>query len=194
MPKFTRDDVDKFFDYGIDIAHRTIYMGSAAVEADDESGVDAIMAERVIKALHILDQKSEPITIIMNNPGGDWYHGMGIYDAIKSCQSEVTVKVFGMAMSMGAMILQAADHRQVAPNARIMIHYGYMSWSGDSKKFQKWSDECKRTDEEALDILLAKVHEKHPTFKREQLHEMLRDDTILTAIEAVNLGLADDVL
>ena len=153
-----------------------------------------MMAERVIKALHILDQKAEAITIIMNNPGGDWYHGMGIYDAIKGCQSEVTVKVYGMAMSMGAMILQAADHRQVSPNSKIMVHYGYMSWGGDSKKFQKWAEECKRTDIEAEDILLARIQDKHPTFKIEQLREMLRDDTILTAQEAVNLGLADDIL
>ena len=37
MAKFTRDDVDKFFDYGIDIAHRTIYMGSVSIEEGEDS-------------------------------------------------------------------------------------------------------------------------------------------------------------
>lgn len=194
MAKFTRDDVDKFFDYGIDMAHRTIYMGSASVEEDNETGVDAIMAERVIKALHILDQKQEPITIIMNNPGGDWYHGMGIYDAIKGCQSEVTVKVYGMAMSMGAVILQAADHRQLAPNSRFMIHYGYTTLVGHAKNVQNWAKEDKKISVLMEDIFIAKIQEKHPLFKREALMEMLDPDTILNAQEAVSLGLADEVL
>lgn len=194
MAKFTRDDVDKFFDYGIDLAHRTIFMGSVTIEEGEDSGVDAHMAERVIKALHILDQKNEPITIIMNNPGGDYYHGMAIYDAIKACQSEVTIKVFGMAMSMGAFILQAADHRLMAPNSRFMIHYGYDSLNGHSKNVEKWAEESKKLSALGEDILLEKIQEKHPTFKREQLKAMLDPDTILSAQETVNLGLADDIL
>ena len=195
MAKFTRDDVDKFFDYGIDLAHRTIYMGSVTVTEDgEESGTDAHMAERVIKALHILDQKNEPITIIMNNIGGDWYSGMGIYDAIKTCQSEVTVKVFGSAMSMGAIILQAADIRQLAPNSKIMIHYGFTGYSGHSKTFQKWAEEYKKIDKDMERILLDKIKEKHPTFTKDQLVDLLDHDTILTAQEAINLGLGDEVL
>lgn len=194
MAKFTRDDVDKFFDYGIDLAHRTIYIGSATVESDDESGVDATMAERVIKALHILDQKNEPITILMNNPGGDYYHGMAIYDAIKACQSEVTIKVFGVAMSMGAAILQAADNRVMAPNARLMIHYGYDSFDGHAKNAQVWAEENKKLNKLMEQLLLERIQEKHPTFKLEQLEKMLDPDTILNAQETVNLGLADEVL
>ena len=194
MAKFTRDDVDKFFDYDIDIPHRTIYMGSADVSDEGESGTDAVMAERVIKALHLLDQKDEPITIIMNNPGGDWYHGMAIFDAIKSCQSEITIKVYGVAMSMGAVILQAADNRQLAPNSRVMIHYGYAGMDGHSKTFQKWADEFKKIDKEMEDILLEKIREKHPTFKKEDLEKLLDHDSILSAKEAVNLGLADEIL
>lgn len=194
MAKFTRDDVDKFFDYGIDIAHRTIYMGSVTIEEGEDSGVDAHMAERIIKALHLLDQKNEPITIIMNNPGGDYYHGMAIYDAIKACQSEITIRVFGMAMSMGALILQAADNRVMAPNSRFMIHYGFDSLHGTAKNVERWMEESKKLSKLAEDLLLERIREKHPTFKAEQLKAMLDPDTILDAQETVNLGLADEVL
>jgi len=194
MAKFTRDDVDKFFDYGIDIAHRTIYMGSVSIDDGEDSGVDAQMSERVIKALHLLDQKNEPITIIMNNPGGDWYHGMAIYDAIRGCQSEVTIKVYGMAMSMGAVILQAADHRIMAPNAKFMIHYGYDNLSGHSKNVRVWAKEADKLNVNMEDIFLEKIQEKHPTFKKEELEKMLDPDTILNAQETVNIGLADEVL
>ncbi len=195
MAKFTRDDVDKFYDYDLDIAHRTIYLGSDVDDDGEDHGVNAAMAERVIKALHLLDQKKEDITIIMNNPGGDWYHGMAIYDAISGCQSTITIKVYGMAMSMGAVILQAADHRVMAPNAKFMIHYG-TAGSADthSKIYQKWAKEYEKVDTAMEDIFLEKIHTKHPTFKREELEKLLDYDTILTAQETVNLGLADEVL
>ncbi len=194
MARINRDDVDKLYDYDLYIPSRTIYMGS--VESDmegGESGVEAVMAERVIKALHLLDQKDEPITIIMNNPGGDWYHGMAIYDAIKGCQSHVTIKVYGMAMSMGGVILQAADKRIMSPNSRFMMHYGYMGWEGHSKTFDKWADENKKINSEMEQILLEKIQEKDPKYTLEDLKEALDHDTILDSQAAVDLGLADEV-
>lgn len=195
MPKFTRDDVDKLFDYDISLPHRTIYMGSSETDMENgESGVDSRMSERVIKGLLLLDQKQEDITIIMNNPGGDWYHGMAIYDAIKACKSHVTIKVYGHAMSMGAVILQAADRRVLAPNSRVMIHYGYDGMSGHSKTVQKWAEEFKKINREMEQVLLNKIRDKDPNFKLEELQKLLDHDTILNAEEAVKLGLADEVL
>src|SRR5688572_25841186 len=105
--RHTRDDIDKFHDYNIYIPTRTLYMGSEYTDDTGESGVDALMASRFLKNLSILEAiNQEPITIIMNNPGGDWFHGVAIYDAIKAAKSHVTIKVLGMAMSMGAVILQ----------------------------------------------------------------------------------------
>jgi ATP-dependent Clp endopeptidase proteolytic subunit ClpP len=200
MARVTKDDIDKFFDYDIDLTNRTLYVGSVSVTDDgDESGVDAIMAERVIKALHLLEaqgpQGDKPITIIMNNPGGDWYHGMAIYDAIKSCKNHITIKVFGMAMSMGSIILQAADERILAPNAKVMIHYGYMGMPANHTKiFQKWAEETKRINHQMVDIYMEKILSKNPNFQRKKLIKMCNFDTILTAQEAVNLGLADSIL
>lgn len=195
MARINKESIDRLYDYDIHVETRTVYMGSTEVDLDgNESGTDPKMAERIIKALHLLDQKNEPITIIMNNPGGDWYAGMAIYDAIKACQSEITIKVLGMAMSMGSVILQAADHRALAPNSRVMIHYGFAGMDGHSKTFQKWAEEYKRIDSEMESVLLAKIKEKHPTFTIDKLKELLDHDTILTARDAVNLGLADEVL
>lgn len=195
MAKMTRDDIDKLYDYDLFVPTRTIYMGSITSDPNEgDSGVDAIMAERVIKALHILDQKDEPITIIMNNPGGDWHHGMAIYDAIKQCKSHITIKVLGMAMSMGAIILQAADERIMSPNSRYMMHYGTMGLSPThSKIFDKWSDENKRMNKEMEQILLRRIREKHPTHTLSDLEKDLNYDTILTASETVAMGLADKV-
>lgn len=194
--RVNRDDVDKFHDADIYIPQRTIYMGSVSIEDEVESGVDASMAERLIKNLTILDNlNNEPITIIMNNPGGDWYHGIGIYDAIANAKSHVTIKVYGMAMSMGAVILQAADERVISPRSKFMIHYGTMAINNThSKIFDKWSEENKKINKEMEQIFLDKIREKHPDFKLKKLEEMLNFDTILTARETVDLGLADKVI
>lgn len=193
--RVNRDDIDKFHDYGIYVPKRTIYLGSVNVDSDGgEAGVDASMAERVIKNLTILDTvKEEAITIIMNNPGGDVNHGLAIYDAIKACRSHVTVKVYGYAMSMGSVILQAADNRVMAPNSSQMIHYGEMGVEKHQKTVYKIADEAKRIDRWMEQMYLEKIQAKHPKFTLQRLKQMLNFDTFLTAEQSVELGLADEV-
>ena len=56
--RLNRDDIDKFHDYSLHVPSRTIYMGSENGEQWEngaESGVDAIMAERFIKNILILE-------------------------------------------------------------------------------------------------------------------------------------------
>lgn len=195
MARINRDDIDKLYDYDLYVPSRTIYIGSTEDDIErGESGVNSIMAERALKAIHLLDQKDEPITIIMNNPGGDWYHGMAIYDAIKGAKSFVTIKVYGMAMSMGSIILQAADERLMAPNARFMIHYGTMGFDGHSKDFDKWAKENKVFNNQMEQLLLDKIQEKNPEFELKDLQEKLNFDTMLSAQETIDLGLADKII
>ena len=197
--KINRDDVDKFYDYELHIPSRTMYMGSVSIDVDEgESGTDAAMAERLIKGLHILDNAApsgdQPITIIMNNPGGDEYDGLAIYDAIKACKNHVTIKVYGKAMSMGGIILQAADKRIMSRNARFMMHFGTFSMSANAQDVYKWVDENKKVDQLMIDIFMEKMLEKDKGMTEKKIRSMLKADFIVDAKEAVALGLADSVL
>lgn len=201
MARIIRDDVDRFFEYGIDVNTRTVYVGSAETnDSDEESGVDHKMAEKAIKALHILDSLSpsgdKPITIIMNNPGGDEYHGLAIFDAIKACRNHVSIKVFGHAMSMGSIILQAADpgSRIMAPNSRMMIHFGTWGVHDHPKTVYKWAEEGKKFDKWMVDLYLKKIRQKHPKYQRKKVEDMCNFDHFLTAEQAVEIGLADKIL
>ena len=161
MTRINKETLDRWFDYNVDVESRTIYMGSIQSDMDFESGVNSSMAEYFIKGIHMLESKSvDSITIIMNNPGGDWYHGMAIYDAIKMSKCHCTIKVYGHAMSMGSIILQAADKRIMMPNSRFMIHFGYDGRSDHSKTVEKWADEGKRLSYDMentyLDVMLEK--------------------------------------
>jgi ATP-dependent protease ClpP protease subunit len=201
-------------------------MGSTSSDDDDEAGVDFSMAERVTKALHILDtydaeaRKGEkPISIIMNNPGGDVIHGMGIYDAVANCKNHVTIRVIGHAMSMGSVILQAADKRVMTKNSLMMIHYGYGGVPAHSKTSQKWGKWEKEFDKKVLEkIYLEKIGDRTITLEkylnlidkadeipkgnaknkkinitRERLEAMLNFDTFIDAETALELNLINEI-
>lgn len=199
MAKLVKESIDRFYDYDIHTETRTIYIGSVDSDAEyGESGTDAAMAERAIKALHILDSVAptgdKPITVIMNNPGGDEYHGMAIYDAIKACKNHVTIVVFGMAMSMGSIILQAADKRVMSPNSRIMIHYGTWGIHDHPQIVYKWADEGKKFDSWMEQLYLEKIKQKNPDFTLRKVKELCSYDSFFDGKQALELGLIDEIL
>lgn len=195
--KVSEDFVGHFFEHGLFIPNRHLYLGSVFTMDDGESGTDFAMAERAIKGLHILDSLApdgtQPITIIMNNLGGDEYHCLAIYDAIMSCRSHVTILGTGYVMSAGSIIFQAADERVLSPNARMMIHYGTWGMYDHPKITYAWAEEGKKMDQVMRNIYLERIREKQPDYLEEDLDKMLNFDTILNPYEAVELGLADRV-
>jgi ATP-dependent Clp protease protease subunit len=199
MGKISKDHIDKWYDYDIDMDNRTLWIGSILKDIDSESGVDAALSERVIKGLHVLEKSAsagdKPIKIIINNPGGCETEGLAIYDAIKACKNHVTITVYGKCWSMAGYILQAADERIMTPTSSFMLHEGTRGLPTDHprivKNWNKWHD---YVDEFLFELYFNKIKEKHPHFSKKKLEDMLKFDTILTAKEAVELGLADSVL
>jgi ATP-dependent Clp protease protease subunit len=193
--RYKLDDVQLFHDLGIYIPKRMLYLGSETFGEDHESGVDGKMAEKLIKNISILEGLgSDPITIVTNNVGGNVMDGLAIFDAIKNCRSYVRIDVYGQAMSMGSVILQAADERRMSANSVQMIHYGTAGAAGHAKTVQKQVEEDRRLDEVVENIYLARIKEKHPSFSKKKLKEMLSFDTFLTAEQSVDLGLCDSVI
>jgi ATP-dependent Clp endopeptidase proteolytic subunit ClpP len=199
MSRINKDSVDRFYDYDIHIESRTLYMGSVSHDVEDgESGTDGAMAERAVKGLHILDNSApegdKPITILMNNLGGDEYHCMAIFDAIKQCKNHVTIIVYGHAMSAGSIILQSADKRVMAVNSRMMIHYGTWGVHDHPKIVYKWAEEGKKIDKWMEGVYLDKIREKKPEYPLSKVKDMCNFDTFLNAHEALELGLIDEIL
>lgn len=199
MARVNKDYVDHLFEYGVDIDNRTIYLGSADYTEEDETGVDFHMAERFIKAIHLLETAGasgeKPINIILATPGGDVYYGMAIYDAITACKNHVTITVYGQACSMGSYILQAADHRVLAQHSVVMFHAGSEGFGSNHPEIVKrWLNYNEKMGHRLDNILMARIREKHPEFKEKKFKEMNFFDTILSAQEAIDLGLADAIL
>jgi len=172
-----RENIDRWFEHNLDVDNRVLYMGSVKSTSDDtEAGTDHFMAEYFIKGMHVVESKNKnPIIIIMNNPGGDYFHGLAIYDAIKYSSCHCTIKVYGHAMSMGSIIFQAADNRIMMPNSRFMIHYGYDGRNDHVKIVEKWTDEGKRLSYEMENLYLDSMLEKEEKMGHGYLAKTLSD-------------------
>jgi ATP-dependent Clp protease protease subunit len=200
MAKPKKDDITHFIEEDIHLPSRTVYIGSVGSNEEDgeEHGVNHAMSERAIKNLFILDKSAptgdQPITILMNNPGGDVSHGNAIYDAIKMCKNHVTIIVFGQASSMGSIILQAADERIMTPRSILMMHYGNATYDDHSKNVERWVEYNKKYDKEMIEMFMEKIKEVKPEMKDATFANSINFDKILSAKEALELNLIDGIL
>ena len=177
-------DVDRVFEYGIDVPSRTLFLTGE---------VDGEQAAQFLKGMHLLT--GGDVNIIMDNTGGDEYHGLAIYDAIATCEEHVTVTVFGHAMSMGSIILQAADDRVLAPNATLMMHYGTWGTGEEEVTFHRVrAKEMERVNALMETAYLERMKAADPRFSLRKLKRMLNGEIYMAPTQAVELGLADRIL
>ena len=88
--------------------------------------VDDQVANLVVaQLLHLESEDPEKdISLYINSPGGVVYAGLAIYDTMQFIKPDVQTICFGVAMSMGSLLLAggAAGKRMALPNSRILIH------------------------------------------------------------------------
>lgn len=185
MRRLRSDDADHFFDNGIYAPTRTLFVGTEVNEK---------MVERFLKGMALLAVSTDPISIIMNNTGGDWYHGLALYDAILTSKAYVTITVYGHAFSMGSIIFQSADERIISPNTVMMLHYGDDAFDGATREATSWHTEVKRTKQKLEQIYLKRIKQAKPRFTITALRKLLEVDCYFTAEETVKMGLADKIL
>src|ERR1700733_3013708 len=87
--------------------------------------VDDEVANLVVaQLLHLESEDSEKdISLYVNSPGGVVYSGLAIYDTMQSVNPARKAICFGVAMSMGSMLLAGGTpgKRMALPNSRILI-------------------------------------------------------------------------
>lgn len=198
MANYVKEDIDRWFDYSYLSSKRMIHVGSHNAEAyggDGESGTDCQMSEFFIKAItHLNRISNKPIVVHMNNLGGDWYHGMSMYDAIRASTAHVYGVCWGHAMSMGSIIVQACDSRIVAPHCTFMIHDGFEGLHGTCKSVEAWAKHCVKMRKRMYEIYFSRMKPAKPRITMDKIESLCSHDTIFTADESVNQGLADWVL
>jgi ATP-dependent Clp protease protease subunit len=146
----------------------------------------------VAQLLHL--ESSDPekdISIYINSPGGVVYSGLAIYDTMQFIKPDVQTICFGVAMSMGSLLLAggAAGKRMALPNSRILIHQpsgGYQGQASDIEIHAKEALELRRHVDE--------IYAKHTGQSVERVHDDMDRDRFFTAEQALEYGLVDRVI
>jgi ATP-dependent Clp protease, protease subunit len=164
---------------------RIIFLG---VQIDDASAND-VMAQLI--TLESIDPERE-ITMYINSPGGSMTSMMAIYDTMQFVQPEIMTCCIGQAASAAAVLLAAGTKgkRVALPNSRILIHQpategGY----GQSTDMEIQANEILRM-RAAMEQILA----NHTGKDEEEVRRDIERDKFLTAEDARNYGLIDEVL
>ena len=148
----------------------------------------------VAQLIHLESEDPDAeISIYVNSPGGEAYAGLAIYDAMQHIRCDVRTIAYGMAMSMGAVILAggSAGKRMALPSAKIMIHQGSAGFRGQVSDIEIQAKEH-RSVQHRLEQVLAHPHRARPI---ERIHQdkALRDNYLTTG-DALEYGLIDEVL
>jgi ATP-dependent Clp protease, protease subunit len=164
---------------------RIIFLG---VQIDDASAND-VMAQ--LLTLEAIDPDRE-ITMYINSPGGSMTSMMAIYDTMQFIQPDITTCCIGQAASAAAVLLAAGTKgkRMALPNSRILIHQpategGY----GQSTDMEIQAREILRM-RTAMEVILA----RHTAKEEEEIRRDIERDKFLTAEDARDYGMIDEVL
>jgi ATP-dependent Clp protease protease subunit len=166
------------------LGDRIVFVGQAV----DEELANLVVAQ----LLHLeAEDPEKDIALYVNSPGGSAYAGLAIYDAMQYISPDVQTIGYGIAMSMGSLLLAggAKGKRLATPNARILIHQPSGGFEGKSTDIQIHAKEIidirRRVDE---------IYAEHSGQTVEQLHEDMERDRYFTAQEAEEYGLIDRVV
>ena len=155
-------------------------------------GVEDYMASLITAQLLFLEAENpkKEISMYINSPGGVVTSGMAIYDTMQYIRAPVATLCIGQAASMGSLLLAAGESgmRFALPNARIMVHQ-------PSGGFQGQASDIERHAQEILNMRarLNKIYVEHTGQTLRKIEDALERDTFMTAEQAKDFGIVDEV-
>ncbi len=155
-------------------------------------GIDDTIANDVMAQLLTLESMDPDRDIMMyiNSPGGSFTALTAIYDTMQFVRPDISTVCLGQAASAAAILLAggAKGKRYALANSRILIHQPSSEGGGQGSDIEIQAREIQRMRE-----LLETMLEKHSSRKIEDIRRDIERDKILTAEEAVEYGLIDQV-
>ena len=154
--------------------------------------VDADSVNALIRQLRYL-QRQDPegeITLYINSPGGSVDSGMALYDVMKAISCPVRTVCVGLAASMAALLFVSGGKRDMLPHSRLLIHDPLIPHTGGSAlRLKAVSDDLMETRQ-----IIAKVIADHSGRSLEEVLAKTATDSFFRAEEAVEFGLADNII
>lgn len=144
--------------------------------------------------VHENDRKKPRIVIELNSPGGSIIDGFQLFDEVTRFRKQgyhITIRVRGMAASMASVLLQAADVREIGPNANLMIHRAAFGAIGKAYEIEDEVEFVKKLEASIVTIFSGRSGKKRKVFE-----DLLakRKDLWFTSEETLKFGLADAII
>ena len=142
--------------------------------------------------LHLESENPDrDISLYINSPGGDINSLFAIYDTMQYIKPDLTTICFGQAASAAAVLLAAGTKgkRLALPHSRILIHQPYAGAEGQVSDIELASREIQR-----LKTQLEEVLARHTGQSAEKVHDDTDRDFVMTAAEARDYGIIDEVI
>lgn len=180
IARMRQGEVDwfKFNKTSVDVTDVYIY---------DEIGWFGITAQQFADELKQVSAKT--LNVFINSPGGDVFDGLAILNALRRHDATVNVTIDGIAASAAAFIAMAGDTVTMGRNSQIMIHDAWGMGIGPADEMRKLAEEL---DFQSNNI--AVVYAERAGGTAAEWRERMRAETWYTAQEAVDAGLADEVM
>lgn len=131
------------------------------------------------------------INLHINSPGGSVFEGIAIYNMLKNNPAQINVYVDALAASIASVIAMSGDNIFMPSNSMLMIHNPWTMAMGNANDLRKQADDLDRIGELSVTTYLDKAGGK---LDADTLHQLMDDETWLTAQEAVDYGLATEVI
>ena len=163
---------------------RIIVLGT---QVDDPSANDIVAQILVLEGL----DPDRDITMYINSPGGSFTSLMAIYDTMQYVRPDVRTVCLGQAASAAAVLLAAGapGKRAALPNARVLIHQP----ATEGARGQVSDLEIQAAEIQRMRTLMEETLARHTGRSAEQISEDTDRDKILTAQEALEYGIIDQV-
>lgn len=139
--------------------------------------------------LELKKREGKRLNVWINSYGGSVFAGAGLYNALKAHKGTVNVIVDGIAASAASVVAMAGDTISISPVGMLMIHnpIGTLGYS-EAREFRQMADMLDKVKDTILNAYVLKTRKS-----RDDISQMMDDETYMTAGEAVRSGFADKI-
>lgn len=152
-----------------------------------------VTADLVVAQILFLESQNpdKDISMYINSPGGSVTAGLAIYDTMQYVKSDIQTICLGQAASMGAILLAGGTKKKrfALPSSRIMIHQPWGGAQGQAADIAIQAKEIIRLKKLTIDYFAF-----HTGKKSEQVAEDMERDFYMSAQEALEYGIVDNIM
>lgn len=133
----------------------------------------------------------ETINLYINSPGGSVFEAMAIIAMLHRHPAKIISHIDGVAASCASVIPMISDKVIMPANSLMMIHHAMTGAWGNAAQLRKAADDVERISQSMCQYYLDKAGDK---LDSDTLSGMLEEDTWLTAEQALEYGLCDEII